>query len=78
MGEGELAIRLAAMVSLGCVLLSRIVWRDQARYDDGWLIAIGYAVVVSASISIWTNFWAPTIFIGGSWYRWRREQLEEE
>ena len=74
MDEGELAARLATMVGAGVLFLGGIVWRDQSRYDDGWLIAIGYFFVVSGAIAIWSNLWGFALPFAAL-YAWRRRMV---
>ena len=62
------------MVGVGVVVLQWIVWRDAARVDDGWLIFIGYAIVVAASLAIWTDFWPPALLFAAA-YRWRYRSI---
>jgi hypothetical protein len=75
MDEGQLALRLAAMVGSGVLLLGGIVWRDQARLDDGWLIVIGYGISVCASVGWWDSRGLSVAFGLAAVYRWRRNYV---
>lgn len=76
MDEGELTARLATMVGAGLLLLGGIVWRDESRYDDGWLIAIGYLTVVGAAVSVWVRLaWLPALVLAAG-YKLRRQWLQ--
>lgn len=75
MDENELAARLATGFGAGLLLLGGIVWRDEARYDDGWLIVIGYSLSVSAVVAAWSGAW----WFAGAFsllYKLRRQSLE--
>jgi hypothetical protein len=75
MDEGELAARMATGFGAGLLLLGGVVWRDEDRFDDGWLIVIGYSFSLSAAIAAWTGAWW---FAGafGFVYKLRRQWLE--
>jgi hypothetical protein len=75
MGEVELTARLATGFGAGLLLLGGIVWRDEDRFDDGWLIVTGYSLAISAAIAAWTGAWW---FVGacGFLYKLRRRWLQ--
>lgn len=75
MGEVELSVRLAAMVGTSVLLLGGVVWRDEARYNDGALIAIGYGIAVCAGVGWWSRYGIPVAFALAAVYRWRRNYV---